>query len=171
MRVGMNGALFPDSVVAVMEDHLGTIHEMTDSSVSVKTAYRYTPYGVRTKQGFSTMDCDFGFTGHYHHEVSGLVLTWYRAYDPDMGRWLSADPLENVTGRVAEMLSEGPNLYGSRCPVIRSQFGNNNTVLAIFRRTSLHRRDFVGSEDLEGKGSAGSRSRWIQDQGHHSKHE
>ena len=94
------------------KDHLGTIHEMTDSSVSVKAAYRYTPYGVRTKQGFSTMDCDFGFTGHYHHEVSGLVLTWHRAYDPDMGRWLSADPLENVTGRIAEMLAEGPNLYG-----------------------------------------------------------
>jgi hypothetical protein len=32
-------------------------------------------------------------------------------YDPELGRWLSADPLESVTGEIAEMLPEGPGLY------------------------------------------------------------
>jgi RHS repeat-associated protein len=46
-----------------------------------------------------------GYTGHHEHRKSGLWLTWYRAYDPETGRWLSRDPLEN-----AEFL-QGPNLY------------------------------------------------------------
>lgn len=52
-----------------------------------------------------SVDADFGYTGHYYHAPSGLELALYRAYDPDLGRWLSRDPLE-----MAE-LKEGPNLY------------------------------------------------------------
>ena len=37
-------------------------------------------------------------------EIS-LALTHFRAYDPELGRWLSRDPLRN-----AEM-KQGPNLY------------------------------------------------------------
>ena len=32
------------------------------------------------------------FTGHWHHS-SGLILTWFRAYDPVTGRWLKRDPI------------------------------------------------------------------------------
>jgi len=37
---------------------------------------------------------------------ANLCLTYFRAYDAELGRWLSRDPLEN-----AEVL-QGPNLYG-----------------------------------------------------------
>jgi RHS repeat-associated protein len=39
------------------------------------------------------------------------VLTWYRAYDADLGRWLSPDPLESTSGEIPELLPEGSNLY------------------------------------------------------------
>src|SRR5204863_1289761 len=42
----------------------------------------------------------------YRHSKSNLDLATYRAYDPDLGRWLSRDPLMG-----AEQ-TEGPNLYG-----------------------------------------------------------
>ena len=54
----------------------------------------------------SNLTVDFGYTGHYFHAPSGLNLTLYRAYNPEIGRWLSRDPMEN-----AELLPEGPNLY------------------------------------------------------------
>jgi RHS repeat-associated protein len=41
---------------------------------------------------------DFGFTGHYTHAPSGLVLAPYRAYDPELGRWISRDPIEELDG-------------------------------------------------------------------------
>jgi len=53
-----------------------------------------------------SFDADFGFTGHYFHQPSGLNLTVYPGYDSDLGRWISRDPIRN-----AEFL-QGPNLYG-----------------------------------------------------------
>ena len=44
------------------------------------------------------LDADFGFTGDYFHKASGLNLTLYRAYDPNIGRWLSRDPLAERGG-------------------------------------------------------------------------
>jgi RHS repeat-associated protein len=49
------------------------------------------------------MTSDFGFTGDYYHAATGLSLTLYRAYDPNLGRWLSRDPLGEAGGL---------NLYG-----------------------------------------------------------
>jgi RHS repeat-associated protein len=46
---------------------------------------------------------DFNFTGLYRHSASNLDLAVYRAYDPNLGRWLSRDP-------IAE--NGGVNLYG-----------------------------------------------------------
>jgi RHS repeat-associated protein len=87
------------------KDHLGSIRELTDSSGTVQARYDYDPYGRRTKLSGS-LDADFGFTGHYYHQPSGLQLALYRAYDAGLARWMSRDPLENAEFR------QGPNLYG-----------------------------------------------------------
>jgi len=78
-------------------DHLGSIREMTDSTAVVRARYDYDPYGARTKLA-GNLDCDFGFTGHYFHLGSNLHLTLYRAYDQEIGRWLSADPMGEAGG-------------------------------------------------------------------------
>jgi RHS repeat-associated protein len=44
------------------------------------------------------VDADFGFTGHYHHQPSGLHLVLYRVYDADLGRWISRDPIGEAGG-------------------------------------------------------------------------
>ena len=85
-------------------DHLGSVREMTDSAGTVRARYSYDPYGRFTKVS-GDQEADFGFTGFFRHQGSGLSLTMYRAYDPERGRWLSRDPLEN-----AEM-KQGANLY------------------------------------------------------------
>lgn len=52
-------------------------------------------------------DADFGFTGHYHLQPSwmstGMNLTLFRVYDPELDRWLSRDPVGE---------NGGLNLYG-----------------------------------------------------------
>jgi RHS repeat-associated protein len=84
------------------KDHLGSIRELTDSSGAMQTRYDYDPYGRRTKLS-GTLDTDFGFTGHYYHQPSGLSLALYRAYDADLVRWISRDPIGELGGI---------NLYG-----------------------------------------------------------
>lgn len=58
----------------------------------MQARYDYDPYGRRTKVSGS-LDADFGFAGHYYHQPSGLHLALYRAYDADLGRWISRDPI------------------------------------------------------------------------------
>jgi len=86
-------------------DHLGSVREVTDSSGLLKGQYDYDAWGnsvvIKGK-----MQVNFGYTGHYFHQPSGLNLAMYRSYSPNLGRWVSRDPLRN-----AEFL-QGPNLYG-----------------------------------------------------------
>jgi RHS repeat-associated protein len=78
-------------------DHLGSVRELTDGSQTVRARYDYDPYGRRTKVS-GDLDAIFGYTGHLWHQNSGGWLTLYRAYDPEVGRWLSKDPISEVGG-------------------------------------------------------------------------
>jgi RHS repeat-associated protein len=83
-------------------DHLGSVREMFTGSGTVVSQYEYDPYG-RSTTITGTTTTDFNFTGLYRHAKSNLDLATYRAYDPDLGRWLSRDPIEEEGGL---------NLYG-----------------------------------------------------------
>ena len=77
---------------------------MTDAGGNVRARYAYDPYGRQTLVS-GDVSADFGFAGMFWSSEASLSLTRFRAYDPNLGRWLSRDPLENAE------LSEGPNLY------------------------------------------------------------
>ena len=88
----------PDSMTYFYtRDHLGSVRELTDWSKAVRAHYDYDPFGRQTKLS-GDLDADFGFTGHYTHVVSGLTLAPYRAYDAELGRWISRDPLGEKGG-------------------------------------------------------------------------
>jgi RHS repeat-associated protein len=89
-------------------DHLGSVREVTDNTGAVVARYDFDPFGRRT-QTEGTYNAPNGYTGHWTHK-SGLVLTLYRAYDPNIGRWLSEDPIG---------LKGGINYY---------HYGNNNPI-------------------------------------------
>ncbi len=94
-------------------DHLGHVREVVAASGTnpaigtVLTRYEYSPYQGPTKvyQFPSTnVEATFQTIGrYYHHEPSGLELALYRAFDAELGRWISEDPLEEEGGL---------NLYG-----------------------------------------------------------
>ena len=86
------GAAVPLNKVFYTKDHLGSVRELVDGNGTFQTRYDYVLWGGRTKIT-GTVESEVGYTGHHHHGKSGLVLTWYRAYDPVTGRWLSRDPI------------------------------------------------------------------------------
>jgi RHS repeat-associated protein len=75
---------------------------VTDAVGNVLARHEYDPYGRRTLVAGTDL-ADFGYTGHYVHQPSGLHLALYRAYDADLGRWLNRDPIGEAGGI---------NLYG-----------------------------------------------------------
>ncbi len=92
-------------------DHLGSIREVMNSDGTLAARYDYAPNGKRIIQYESTDysgGCDLGYTGHLTQQspVTGqgeLLLTHFRGYAPDLGRWLSTDPIGE---------EGGVNLYG-----------------------------------------------------------
>jgi len=100
-------ALSDDSTYFYTRDHLGSIRQITDEDEEVVEHYRYDPYGVSTISAPGGPNgarlADFRYTGHYHHEKSGLHLAMFRAYDVELGVWISEDPIEERGGL---------NLYG-----------------------------------------------------------
>ena len=78
-------------------DHLGSIREMMRSNGTLVARFDYDPWGRSTTVLNTTLP-DFNFTGLYRHSASNLDLADYRAYDPDLGRWLSRDPISEGGG-------------------------------------------------------------------------
>ena len=112
------GAKSPDDKLFYMVDHLGSVRGLVNNNFTSQTTYDYDPYGRRTKVS-GTLDTVVGYTGHHYHERSGLYLTWYRQYDPNLGRWLSRDPIGERGGK---------NLYG----YIRNNPTNGTDPLGLF---------------------------------------
>ncbi len=75
---------------------------MVNSSGTIVARYNYDPYG-RTTLVSGTNLSTFQYAGYYTHATSGLNLTMFRAYDPNVGRWLNRDFIGE---------NRGINLYG-----------------------------------------------------------
>ncbi len=74
------------------KDHLGSIHNLTDSTGAIQTQLDYGLYGEVTELNGKTQP-DFAYTGLFYHQRSGLYFADYRAYDAGLKRWLNRDPI------------------------------------------------------------------------------
>jgi RHS repeat-associated protein len=92
-------------------DGLGNTIAITNGNADVLERYSYDVFGlvnvVDASTGNSIPQSGHGvrhfYTGHDFQAELGLYLTHYRAYEPVLGRWLSADPIGEAGGI---------NLYG-----------------------------------------------------------
>jgi len=74
-------------------DHLGSVRDVVASDGStIASRTSYDPWGNVTESGAGALS-DFAFTGHYSDRPTGLHLAWFRGYAPQIGRWLSKDPI------------------------------------------------------------------------------
>ena len=83
-----------ETVTYLHTDLLGSVVLETDQNRNVVQRYEYEPYGL-PRQAIADAP---GYTGHVHDAGSGLVYMQQRYYDPDVGRFLSVDPVGVDTG-------------------------------------------------------------------------
>lgn len=83
-------------------DHLGSVHNLTDSTATIQTQIDYGLYGEVTGLTGTTIP-DFGYTSLFYHQRSGLNFAEFRVYDSGVKRWLNRDPIGELGGI---------NLYG-----------------------------------------------------------
>lgn len=78
-------------------DHLGSIRNVVDSNGVIQASYQYDPFGVCLQTSGAYVS-DLGFQGFLRHPGSGLLFSPTRAYSPQLGRWLSRDPIQERGG-------------------------------------------------------------------------
>jgi len=133
---------------------------MLKSDGTVVGRYDYDPYG-RSKTVINTRLPDFNFTGLYRHSASNLDFAAYRAYDPDLGRWLSRDPINEAGGiNLYDYVANGPIraidplgldvivLFASKAVLgqghIATLVGNNTTGWTYYSRNGYGSWPFYG---------------------------
>ena len=89
------------------------IAELSDENGEVVAHYEYSPFGSLTKvTGNYAENNPFRFSSEYFDEETGLVYYNYRYYNPELGRWISRDPIEEQGGyNLYGMIGNNP-LYG-----------------------------------------------------------
>ncbi|RZK27876.1 MAG: hypothetical protein EOO63_12450, partial [Hymenobacter sp.] len=88
---------------SVVADHLGTPLELYDQTGQKTWQAQLDCYGgVRQGRG-QAQDCPFRYQGQYEDVETGLYYNRFRYYDPEVGSYISQDPIR---------LNGGRRLYG-----------------------------------------------------------
>jgi RHS repeat-associated protein len=84
----------------VVTDHLGSVEAVLDAGGNAVARYEYDAFGnLLTAEGDRPeLAGRFGFVGRERDAVSGCYWLRARWYDPEIGRFLSPDPLEFAAG-------------------------------------------------------------------------
>ncbi|MFH0783494.1 MAG: RHS repeat-associated core domain-containing protein [Pseudomonadota bacterium] len=84
-----------------INDHLGTPQRLVNATGTVVWQAAYLPFG-KAQITVETVKNNLRFPGQYYDAETGLHYNWHRFYDPETGRYISADPIG---------LDGGMNLY------------------------------------------------------------
>ena len=84
-----------------INDHLGTPQQLVTATGTMVWQAAYLPFG-QAQIKVQTVQNNLRFPGQYYDAETGLHYNWNRFYDPETGRYISADPIG---------LAGGMNLY------------------------------------------------------------
>ncbi|TFY94817.1 type IV secretion protein Rhs [Pseudomonas nabeulensis] len=92
-------------------DHLGTPQELTDSDGEIVWSAHYRAYGEISRLDAGKVDNPIRFQGQYFDQESGLHYNRHRYYNPDIGRYLTPDPVKLAGGINAYQYVPNPTAW------------------------------------------------------------
>ena len=100
---GVGGLLFilsSDScLLTSASDANGNITDYVDPNGTLVAHYQYDPYGnITHAEGALAADMPYRFSTKYQDDETGLLYYGYRFYSPELGRWISRDPIGEQGG-------------------------------------------------------------------------
>ncbi|WP_421558661.1 RNase A-like domain-containing protein, partial [Pseudomonas canadensis] len=89
-------------------DHLGTPQELTAQDGEIVWSAHYRAYGEISRLDINKIDNPLRFQGQYFDSESGLHYNRHRYYNPDIGRYLTPDPVKLAGGINAYQYAPNP---------------------------------------------------------------
>ena len=86
----VGGAQTHETVRYIHTDALGSPVAISDSAGTVVERFDYEPYGAAIGQGRTEQP---SYTGHVADSATGLLYMQQRYYDPELGVFISTDPI------------------------------------------------------------------------------
>ena len=130
------------SVLFYHADGLGSVVALTDAAGAVTTRYRYSPFGKTVTIG-EDVDQPFRFTGREWDAETGLYFYRARYYSPDMGRFITEDPMGLGAGDVNFYAYVGNNPVNYVDPL---------GLLAVMQPENISPEDFADGIMIIGPG-------------------
>ena len=87
-----------DRILYFQCDHLGTPMELRDEHGAVAWAMRFRAWGRMLQRSKHTVEQPLRFQGQYEDNETGLYYNRNRYYDPDIGRYITQDPIRLAGG-------------------------------------------------------------------------
>jgi len=88
----------------------GSTRFLTGASGNVEGSYAYDAYGNQTGHT-GTATTPLGYDGQYTNSDTGLIYLRARTYDPTTAQFLTADPLQAITGEPYSYTGDNPLNY------------------------------------------------------------
>ena len=73
------------------------VSDLTDAQGNIVAHYEYSPFGTHVATGSYTGN-PFRFSSEVFDSETGLIYYNYRYYNPNLGRWINRDPIEEQGG-------------------------------------------------------------------------
>src|SRR5262249_55536263 len=96
---------------AIISDVIGTPTQLVDAGGRIAWHQETSLWGVLLARANSTAYCPLRFPGQYHDAETGLAYNHHRYYDPEIGRYLSPDPLGLLASLNQHAYVDNPALW------------------------------------------------------------
>jgi len=135
-------------------DSNGNITDLINKDGTIVASYTYSPYGeVVNSVSSEAQNNHFRFSTKYFDKETGLGYWGYRYYSPEMGRWVSRDPIGEppLAGLTKAEIENNQVLIGY------ITFGRSSPDSTIHNSYAFIENHPIGDIDLFGLTSAGFR--------------
>jgi len=133
-------------------DQLGTLRDIADfnpgtTTFAITNHRTYDSFGRLTAESNTAVDVAFAYTGKFFDEVTGLSHHWNRWFDPNLGKWISEDPIGFEAGDTNLGRYVGNGVNGNSDPSGLEGVGQHWVPVTVINDSEMIGRLSAGAVD------------------------
>ncbi|MBK1786882.1 DUF6531 domain-containing protein [Prauserella cavernicola] len=156
---------FDKEFYSIVTDAVGTPTELVDDSGSIAWRNRSTLWGRSVLDRSGGAHTPWRFPGQYHDAETGLNYNYFRYYDPENGRYVTADPLGLAPSSNHYTYVPNPLRWLDPLGLMSCEDGDETT---LYRNVDGREFDSIAETGEFSSGGGSSEGKWFALNGEHA---